>query len=70
MFSSIFSSKAKNERILIMFRITISCNLKLTVCKNYMNFADTVGIYKYQRFGANILEIGPFIQKLLRKYGV
>ena len=45
-----------------MFRITISCNLKLPVCKNYMNFADTVGIYKYQRFGANILEIGPFIQ--------
>ena len=69
LFSSIFSSKAKNERILIMFRITISCNLKLPVCKNYMNFADTVGIYKYQRFGAKILEIGPFIQKLLRKYG-
>ena len=35
-----------------------------------MNFADTVGIYKYQRFGANILEIGPFLLKLLRKYGV
>ena len=70
MFSSIFSSKAKNERILIMFRITISCNLKLPLGKNYMNFADTVGIYKYQHFGANILEIGPFIQKLLRKYGV
>ena len=35
-----------------------------------MNFADTVGIYKYQRFGANILEIGTFIQILLRKYGV
>ena len=56
--------------ILIMFRITISCNLKLPVCKNYMNFADTVGIYKYQRFGANILEISPFLLKLLRKYGV
>ena len=35
-----------------------------------MNFADTVGIYKYQRFGANILENGPFLLKLLRKYGV
>ena len=35
-----------------------------------MNFADTVGIYKYQRIGANILEIGSLIQKLLRKYGV
>ena len=53
-----------------MFRITISCNLKLPVCKNYMNFADTVGIYKYQRFGANILKIGPFLLKLLQKYGV
>ena len=52
-----------------MFRITISCNLKLPVCKNYMNFADTVGIYKYQRFGANIFKIGPFLLKLLRKYG-
>ena len=35
-----------------------------------MNFTDTVGIHKYQRFGANILEIGPFLLKLLRKYGV
>ena len=35
-----------------------------------MNFADTVGIYKYQRFRANIFKIGPFLQKLLRKYGV
>ena len=35
-----------------------------------MKFADTVGIYKYQRLGANILEIGPFLLKLLRKYGV
>ena len=61
------SSKAKNERILIMFRITISCNLKLAVCTNYMVFADTVGIYKYQRFGANIFEIGSFLLKLLRK---
>ena len=34
-----------------------------------MNVADTVGIYKY-RFGANILEISPFLLKLLRKYGV
>ena len=34
-----------------------------------MNFADTVGIYKYQRFGANIFKIGPFLLKLLRKYG-
>ena len=39
------SSKAKNERILIICRITISCNLKLSVCKNYMVFADTVDIY-------------------------
>ena len=65
-----FFSKAKNERILIMLRTTISCKLKLPVCKNNMNFADTVGIYKYQRFGANILEIGPFLLKLLRKNGV
>ena len=35
-----------------------------------MNFADTVGIYIYQRFGANTLEIGPFLLKLFRKYGV
>ena len=35
-----------------------------------MTFADTVGIYKYRRFGANILEIGRFTQKILRKYGV
>ena len=35
-----------------------------------MNFADTVGIYKYQRFGANSFKIGPILQKLLRKYGV
>ena len=35
-----------------------------------MNFADTVGIYRYQRFGEKILEIGPFLLKLLRKYGV
>ena len=35
-----------------------------------MNFADTVGIYKYQLFGAKSLEIGPFLLKLLRKYGV
>ena len=34
-----------------------------------MNFADTVDIYKYQRFGANILEIGPFLLELLRNYG-
>ena len=53
-----------------MFRITISCDLKLPVCENYMNFADTFGIYKYQRFGANILEIGLFLLKLLHKYGV
>ena len=53
-----------------MFRITISCDLKLPVYKNNMNFADTVGIYKYQRFGANILEIGLFLLKLKRKYGV
>ena len=46
-----------------MFRITISGDLKLPVCKNYMNFADAVGIYKYQRFGANIFEICPFLLK-------
>ena len=34
-----------------------------------MNFADTFGIYKYQRFGAYILEIGLFLLKLLQKYG-
>ena len=69
-FEYFFQQKAKNERILIMFGITISCNLKLPVCKNYINFADTVGIYKYQRFGANILEIGPFLLKLSQKYEV
>ena len=53
-----------------MFRITISCDLKLPVCKNYMNFADTVVIYNHQRFGANILEIGLFLLKLLLKYEV
>ena len=53
-----------------MFRITISCDLKLPVCKTYINFVDTVGIYKYQCFGANILEIGPFLLKLLQKYEV
>ena len=53
LFLSIFSSKAKNERILNMFRITISCDLKLPVCKNYMNFADTVGIYKYKHLAQN-----------------
>ena len=35
-----------------------------------MHFADTVSIYKYQRFGENIFKIGPFLLKLLRKYGV
>ena len=45
--------------------ITISCDLNLPVC---MNFADTVGIYEYQHFGANILEIGPFLLKSWRKY--
>ena len=53
-----------------MYRITISCDLKLSVCKNFMFFADTVDIYKYQHFGANILEIGPFLLKLLRKYEI
>ena len=48
----------------------IFCDLKLPACKNYMNFADMVGIYKYQHFGANNLEIGPFLLKLLRKYEV
>ena len=36
-----------------------------------MYFADTVGIYDYQHFGANILEIGLFLLlKLLRKYEI
>ena len=56
--------------ILDMFGITLSYDLKLSVCKNYMNFSDTVGIYKYQPFGANILEIGSFLLKLLQKYDV
>ena len=50
-----------------MFGVTISCDLKLPVCKNYMNFADTVGIYKYQQFGAKTLEISPYLLDLLRK---
>ena len=53
-----------------MLGITISCDSELLVCKNYMNFADTVGIYEHQHFGANNLEIGPFLLKLLRKYEV
>ena len=32
---------------------TISYDLKLPVCKNYMNFAYTVGIHKYHHFGEN-----------------
>ena len=48
----------------------ISCDLKLPVCKNYMNFADMVGIYKYQHFGAKTLEISPYLLDLLRKYEV
>ena len=35
-----------------------------------MYFADTVGISKYQYFGANILVIGPFLLKLLQKYEI
>ena len=53
-----------------MFGVTISCDLKLPVCKNYMNFADKVGIYKYQHFGAKTLEISPYLLDLLRKYEV
>ena len=34
-----------------------------------MNFTDSVYIHKYQQIGANSLEIGPFLLKLLRKYG-
>ena len=70
LFSSFFLSKAKNECILNMFGITISCDLKLPMCKNYMNFADTAGIFKYKHFGSNFLEISPFLLKLLRKYKV
>ena len=58
-----FFIKGKNRTYLIMFRITISCNLKLQVCKNYMKFADTVHIYRYQLFGGNILEVDPFLLK-------
>ena len=63
----VFFIKGKNERILNMFGVTISCDVKLPVCKNYMNFADTVGIYKYQHFGAKTLEISPYLLDLLRK---
>ena len=49
-----------------MFGVTISCDLKLPVCKN----ADKVGIYKYQHFGAKTLEISPYLLDLLRKYKV
>ena len=65
-----FSSKAKNERILNIFRITISCDLKLPMCKNCMNFADTVGVYKYHHFGVKIIEIGPSFLKLSGNYEV
>ena len=54
LFSSIFTSKAKNERILNLLGITISYDSKLPVRKNYMNFADMVGIYKYQHFGEKL----------------
>ena len=48
-----------------MFGVTISCDLKLPVCKNCMNFAD-----KYQHIGAKTLEISPYLLDLLRKYEV
>ena len=53
-----------------MFGVTISCDLKLPVCKNLMKLADTVGIYKYQQFGAKTLEISPYLLDLLQKYEV
>ena len=53
-----------------MFEITISCDLKLPMCNNYMNFVDTVGIYKYKHFGSKFLEISPFLLKLLGKHKV
>ena len=70
LFSSIFSSKAKNERILNIpvFRITISCDLKLPMCKNCMNIVDTVSVHKYHRFSVEIIEIGPSFLKLSGKY--
>ena len=49
-----------------MFRITISSPM----CKNCINFADTVGIYKYHHFGEQIPEIGPSFLKLSGKYKV
>ena len=70
MFSSIFSLKAKNERILNIFLITISYDLKLPMCKNSTNFADTVGVNEYHHFGVKIIEIGPFFLKLSGKYEV
>ena len=70
LFSSSFSLKAKNERILNIFRNTISCNLKLPMCKNCMNFADTDGVYKYHHFGVKIIEIGTPFLKLSGKYEV
>ena len=53
-----------------MFGVTISCDLKLPVSKNYMNFAYTVGIYKYEHFGAKTLEISPYLLDFLLKYEV
>ena len=50
-----------------MFGVTISCDLKLPVCKNYMNFADKVGIYKYQHIGAKTLEIQPILSRFIAK---
>ena len=58
------------ERILNIFRITISCDLKLPMCKNYTNFADTIGVHENHHFGVKIIEIGPSFLKLSGKYEV
>ena len=40
------------------------------MCKNCMNFADTVGVHKYHHYGVKIIEIGPSFLKLSGKYEV
>ena len=46
------------------------CDLKLLMCKNCMNFADTVGVHNYHHFGVKIIEIGPSFLILSGKYEV
>ena len=40
------------------------------MCKNCMNFADTVGGHKNHHFGVKIIEIDPSFLKLSGKYEV